>query len=45
MIRHALEDTTLVVDDPLAEGGRKTLPLKKGTQVVVDVIGLRKSLT
>jgi len=40
MMRHTLEDTILVVDDPSSEAGTKSLPLKKGTQVVVDVIGL-----
>ena len=45
MIRHTLEDTALVVDDPSSEAGTKSVPLKKGTQVRPESYTLLSLLT
>ena len=41
MIRTTKEDTVITTDDPHIHGGR--LPLAKGTTLVVDLVGMRKS--
>ncbi|PPQ65337.1 hypothetical protein CVT26_000052 [Gymnopilus dilepis] len=39
LIREAYEDTVLHVPKPVGEEGTTTIPVPKGTQVVVDMIG------
>lgn len=43
MIRRTTEDIVLATDDAHLHGGR--LPLTKGTNLVVDMVGLRTSFT
>ncbi|KAH8827539.1 cytochrome P450 [Flagelloscypha sp. PMI_526] len=40
MIREAYEDAVLVVPNPIGEEGTYTVPVAKGTRIVVDVIGM-----
>ncbi|KJA20056.1 hypothetical protein HYPSUDRAFT_68834 [Hypholoma sublateritium FD-334 SS-4] len=39
MIREAFEDTILQIPNPVGEEGSKTVPVPRGTQVLVDMIG------
>ncbi|KAF8903942.1 cytochrome P450 [Gymnopilus junonius] len=39
LIREAYEDTVLHVPKPVGEEGTTTIPIPKGTQVVIDMIG------
>ncbi|KAH6873724.1 cytochrome P450 [Coprinopsis sp. MPI-PUGE-AT-0042] len=41
MFREALTDTVLQVPNPVGEEGNTALPIKKGTTVVVDVVGVQ----
>ncbi|KAF9493449.1 cytochrome P450 [Pleurotus eryngii] len=41
VLREAGEDTTITLPDPVAEAGRKTIPILKGTQIVVDMVGIQ----
>ncbi|CAA7270196.1 unnamed protein product [Cyclocybe aegerita] len=41
MIREAFEDTVLHVPNPVGQEGNTTLAVPKGTQVVVDMIGVQ----
>ncbi|KAJ7158318.1 cytochrome P450 [Mycena crocata] len=41
LIREATEDTVLKVPNPVGEEGSKTIPIPKGTQVTVDMIGVQ----
>ncbi|KAJ7359262.1 cytochrome P450 [Mycena albidolilacea] len=41
LIREALEDTIVTVPNPVGEEGSHTVPIPKGTQVVVDMIGVQ----
>ncbi|KJA21399.1 hypothetical protein HYPSUDRAFT_42040 [Hypholoma sublateritium FD-334 SS-4] len=41
LIRTAFEDTVLQIPNPRGEEGDKTIPVPKGTLVVVDMIGLQ----
>jgi hypothetical protein len=43
MIREATEDTVLTVPNPAGEEGSKTIPIPKGTQIMVDMVGARTS--
>jgi len=42
LIREATEDTVLQIPNPPGVGGNTVLPVQKGVQVVVDMIGVRK---
>ena len=42
LIREATEDTILTIPNPHGQEGSYMLPVAKGTQVVVDMIGTRK---
>ena len=42
MIREATEDTVLKVPNPVGEEGEKVLPMAKGAQVTIDMVGVRK---
>ncbi|KAJ7485344.1 cytochrome P450 [Mycena latifolia] len=39
LIREAFEDTILTVPNPVGEEGSKTIPIPKGTQITVDMVG------
>ncbi|KAJ7753634.1 cytochrome P450 [Mycena maculata] len=39
LIREATEDTVLNIPNPVGEEGSKTVPIPKGTQIMVDMIG------
>ncbi|KAJ7222844.1 cytochrome P450 [Mycena haematopus] len=41
LIREATEDTILTVPNPVGEEGTKTVPIAKGTQIVVDMVGVQ----
>ncbi|TFY70798.1 hypothetical protein EVG20_g2210 [Dentipellis fragilis] len=41
MIREAIEDTALSVPNPIGEEGTHAIPVRKGVQVVVDMIGVQ----
>ncbi|KAF7426204.1 hypothetical protein PC9H_008571 [Pleurotus ostreatus] len=41
MIREACEDTTLSIPNPVGQEGSETIPVPKGTQVVVDMVGVQ----
>ncbi|KAJ7759554.1 cytochrome P450 [Mycena metata] len=41
LIREATEDTVLTVPNPVGEEGSKTIPIPKGTQVTVDMVGVQ----
>ncbi|KAJ7269924.1 cytochrome P450 [Mycena rebaudengoi] len=41
MIREATEDTVLNVPNPVGEEGSKTVPVPKGCQVIVDMVGVQ----
>ncbi|KAJ6472539.1 cytochrome P450 [Mycena sanguinolenta] len=41
MIREATEDTILTVPNPPGEEGSKSVPITKGTQIVVDMVGVQ----
>ncbi|KAF8882453.1 cytochrome P450 [Infundibulicybe gibba] len=41
LIREATEDTVLTIPNPPGEDGSTTLPVPKGVQVVVDMIGVQ----
>jgi len=41
LIREATEDTILTVPNPVGQEGSKTIPIPKGTQITVDMIGLQ----
>ena len=42
-IREATEDTVLVIPNPIGQEGSTTISVAKGTQVVVDWIGIGES--
>jgi hypothetical protein len=42
MIREATEDTVLTIPNPPGEEGSYSLPVEKGAQVVVDMVGVRE---
>jgi hypothetical protein len=44
MIREAFEDTVLEIPNPHGEEGSKIVPVPKGTQVLVDMIGVRECI-
>ncbi|KAJ7512690.1 cytochrome P450 [Mycena galericulata] len=41
LIREATEDTVLTIPNPVGDEGSKTIPIPKGTQVMVDMIGVQ----
>ncbi|KAJ7468034.1 cytochrome P450 [Mycena latifolia] len=41
LIREATEDTVLTVPNPVGEEGSTTIPIPKGTQVMVDMVGVQ----
>ncbi|KAF8135969.1 cytochrome P450, partial [Mycena galopus ATCC 62051] len=41
LIREALEDTVITVPNPIGEEGSTSVPIAKGTQIVVDMIGVQ----
>ncbi|KAJ7666226.1 cytochrome P450 [Mycena polygramma] len=41
LIREATEDTVLNVPNPVGEEGSTTVPIPKGTQVMVDMVGVQ----
>jgi hypothetical protein len=45
MIREAFEDTVLEIPNPHGEEGSKIVPVPKGTQVLVDMIGVRECIS
>jgi hypothetical protein len=42
LIREAEEDTVLEIPNPPGVEGSTTIPVPKGVQVVVDMVGVRK---
>ena len=42
MFRKATKDTTLSLPRPVGEEGVDTIPVAKGTLMVIDMVGLRK---
>jgi hypothetical protein len=42
MFRKATKDTTLKLPRPVGEEGADTIPIAKGTMMVIDMVGLRK---
>lgn len=42
LIRQAFEDTVLQIPKPVGQEGVQTVPVPKGTTVVVDMVGVRK---
>lgn len=42
MVREAHEDTVLHIPNPVGHEGTTSVPIPKGTQVVVDMIGVRE---
>lgn len=44
MIRETTEDTILNIPNPPEIGGTKAVPLRKGSQVTVDMVGVRTYL-
>jgi hypothetical protein len=44
MVREAFEDTVLEIPNPDGEEGSKIVPVPKGTQVLVDMIGVRECI-
>jgi hypothetical protein len=45
MIREATEDTVLQIPNPVGQEGTTPLPVAKGTQVIVDMVGVRESFS
>lgn len=43
MIRQATEDTILTIPNDVGEEGTRTIAVQKGAEVVVDMVGVRKS--
>ncbi|KAF8966623.1 cytochrome P450 [Flammula alnicola] len=43
LIREAFEDTMLQIPNPPGEEGTTTIPVPKGVQVIVDMVGIRES--
>lgn len=43
MIRQATEDTILTIPNAQGEEGTRTIAIQKGAEVVVDMVGVRKS--
>ncbi|KAF7360369.1 hypothetical protein MVEN_00766600 [Mycena venus] len=41
LIRQATEDTVLTVPNPVGEDGSKTVPIPKGTEITVDMVGVQ----
>ncbi|KAJ7269943.1 cytochrome P450 [Mycena rebaudengoi] len=41
LIREATEDTVLNIPNPVGEEGSKTVPVPKGSQVIVDMVGVQ----
>ncbi|KDQ31693.1 hypothetical protein PLEOSDRAFT_1061813 [Pleurotus ostreatus PC15] len=41
MPREANEDTTLSIPNPVGQAGNTVIPIRKGTQVIVDMIGIQ----
>ncbi|KAJ6627792.1 cytochrome P450 [Mycena sp. CBHHK59/15] len=41
LIREATEDTILTVPNPVGEEGNRTVPIPKGGQVIVDMVGVQ----
>ncbi|KAF7344608.1 hypothetical protein MSAN_01943000 [Mycena sanguinolenta] len=39
-VREATEDTNLTVQNPVGEEGTKTIPILKGTQIIIDMVGV-----
>ena len=42
MIREAIEDTVLHVPNPPEVGGERALAMPKGSQVAIDMVGVRE---
>ncbi|KAJ7719188.1 cytochrome P450 [Mycena maculata] len=40
LVREETEDTVLTIPNPVGEDGSKTIPILKGTQIMVDMIGV-----
>lgn len=43
MIREAQEDTVLQIPNPPGVEGSTPMPIWKGVQIVIDMVGVRKS--
>ncbi|KAJ7634807.1 cytochrome P450 [Roridomyces roridus] len=41
LAREAVEDTVLTIPNPVGEEGSKTIPIPKGTEVMLDMIGVQ----
>ncbi|TFK59164.1 cytochrome P450 [Pluteus cervinus] len=41
LVRHATEDTVLHLPNPVGQEGTTSLPIQKGTRLIVDVIGIQ----
>ncbi|KAJ7927562.1 cytochrome P450 [Mycena leptocephala] len=41
LIREATEDTVLTIPNPVGEEGSKTIPIPKGTEIMVDMVGVQ----
>ncbi|KAF7360365.1 hypothetical protein MVEN_00766200 [Mycena venus] len=41
LIREAMEDTVITVPNPVGEEGSKSVPVLKGTTIVVDMVGVQ----
>ncbi|KAJ7754428.1 cytochrome P450 [Mycena metata] len=41
LIRMAEEDTVLTIPNPVGEEGSQTIPIPKGTEIIVDMIGVQ----
>ncbi|KAF8138090.1 cytochrome P450 [Mycena galopus ATCC 62051] len=41
LIREATENTVLTIPNPVGEEGDKTIPIPKGTQIMLDMIGVQ----
>jgi len=41
LIREAAEDTVLAVPNPVGEEGSRTIPIPKGTEIILDMVGVQ----
>ncbi|KAJ7634855.1 cytochrome P450 [Roridomyces roridus] len=41
VMREAAEDTVLTIPNPVGEEGSKTIPIPKGSEVIVDMVGVQ----
>ncbi|KAJ6588862.1 cytochrome P450 [Mycena capillaripes] len=43
LVREATEDTVLTVPNPVGEEGSQTIPITKGTEIIVDMVGVQNN--